>query len=92
MEFLSFLAIPVNVAILLFCGHSGVMEDGSVWVYMFSWNRDNDNVLVPKLWSKFSIIVLAVGVEHFMFILKALLALLIENVPEPVLEAEKKRP
>jgi len=38
MEFLSFLAIPINIAILFFCGHGGNSSEGAVWVYLQSKN------------------------------------------------------
>jgi hypothetical protein len=40
MEFLSFLAIPVNIAILFFCGHNGNSTEGAIWESLQKTNVD----------------------------------------------------
>lgn len=99
MDFLSFLAIPINIAILFFCGHGGESSEGAMWKFMESRNIDpsyewdgSSWTFVSFEWDKYTIFLLAIGVEHLLFIIKAGLAVTIKDVPSEVLVAEKKRP
>ena len=96
MGFISYFAIPMNIAILLFTRFPtkspGVVQDlddllpkeESVLVRYMS-ERD------PNYWTRSNIILFAILIEHLVIALKVVIALIIPDVPFSVTEDEFRR-
>lgn len=78
MEFLAMLSIPTNFAAIYFSDGGGFGKNGESPVVI--WLR-NHNIF----WNKGNIILLIVGVEHLLFIIKILMAIAIPDVSNKVL-------
>jgi len=84
MEFLAMLSIPTNFAAIYFSDGGGFGETGESPVVL--WLRSHN-----IFWNKGNIILLIVGVEHLLFIIKIVMAVAIPDVPNRVLAEETKR-
>lgn len=84
MEFLAMLSIPTNFAAIYFSDGGGLGDKGESPVVI--WLRSNN-----IFWNKGNIILLIVGVEHLLFIIKIVMAVAIPDVPAKVLAEEAKR-
>lgn len=80
------LCIPVNIAIIYFCGDSTYLKQGSSSYVKYMQEQDEE------VWTVANIILLAVLVEHLLLFIKVIIANLIPDVPNKVIESEKKRP
>ncbi len=85
MEVISYLTIVVNVCIIYFTGNSTLVTEGtsSFVEFMVHINKEK--------WTTSNIILLAVLLEHVLFILKMAIAAGIPDVPKSVIKAEEKR-
>ena len=97
IEFLSFMAVPINLSILLFARRPGESEPG--------WNQDLDKVPIEKqsevtqylmsqgdgIWNRYNILLLAIIIEHLLIAFKDAIALMIPDVPLKVQKSEKNR-
>lgn len=96
MNFVSFVAIPINVLILLLCRFPkqqvGVtqdldgltVEEESPMVQYFV-KRD------PYFWNRANIVLFCIFLEHIVIGLKVVIAMVIPDVPRVVTEAENIR-
>ena len=96
MSFVSYIAVPLNVIILLFCRFPTVqvgatqnldelpIEEESVLVRYF---KEKD----PERWTRANIFIMAILVEHIVIGLKIVVALIIPDLPFSVTQAELKR-
>ena len=79
MEFMSFISIPINIAIIYFAADGPGTESTIV------------KKLAEENWSDKTIVLAIVGLEHIVLIMKAFLSVVIPDVPETVISAEFKR-
>lgn len=86
LEFISIICIPINTGIIYFTGDGNLFQSGKSSYIKFLEGRD-----ITK-WNALNIIVLTIGIEHLILLLKVLINVLISDVPKCVIEAEKKRP
>lgn len=87
MEFLAYLSIPTNLAAIYFSGGNGYGNNGSdTDSPVVMWLMDNDS-----FWTRSNVILLIVAVEHALLLVKIFLATIIDDVPQGVIAAEKKR-
>ena len=92
MELMSLLAIPVNIAIIVFTKKQRMYDDHgyedvnktikSAW---YTAQQENNN------WSEFNVILFAVAIEHGLLIIKSIIGLTIQDVPKSVTDDEVKR-
>ena len=96
MGFISYFAIPMNIAILLFtrfpAESPGIVQD------LDDLKPAEESVLVrymserdPNRWNRANIILFAILVEHLVIALKVVIALIIPDVPHQVSEDEFRR-
>ena len=85
MEIMSFISIPINIAIIVFTKKSRVYDangvessDPSSWRQ--SWENYDSDKKTP-FWNEFTVILFAVMIEHVLLFAKSLLSLVIEDVP-----------
>ena len=79
MEFLTFLAVPINFGIIMFTGHKSNWRDSAFWKYIDS-----------EGYSTFTVLVTAVCIEHGFIFVKAAMVSLIKDVPDRVVQAENE--
>ena len=96
MNFVSYVAIPVNLLVLLFCRYPKVTvgyyqdldnidpEEESI---MISWLRKKD----PVFWNRANCVIFCIFMEHIVITLKILIAKLIPDVPFEVIRDEARR-
>jgi len=90
LEIMSFLAIPINVAIIMFTKQSRTKDANGVEVSVNS--AFNTRLTSSESgWTESTVILFAVLIEHFMMFAKVFLNLLIVDVPVKVETDEKKR-
>ena len=92
MELMSLLAIPVNIAIIVFTKQQRMYDDHgkedvnktikSAW---YTAQQENNN------WSEFHVILFAVAIEHGLLFIKSIIGLTIQDVPKSVTDDEVKR-
>lgn len=93
MEVMSFIAIPVNIAIIVFTKKSRVYDqDGVETSKSSAWIQS----MTPKagetsFWNEYTIILFAFLIEHIMMLAKSAIGLLITDVPTEVVKAEAMR-
>jgi len=96
MSFVSYIAIPINVLVLIVCRFPnetvGAFQDSDNLTY------DEESVIIQWLWkrnkpfwNRANMILLAVAFEHLIISLKIVIALLIPDVPASVIQAEQRR-
>jgi hypothetical protein len=85
MEIISYLTIVVNVCIIYFTGNSTLIKVGSSSFVEFMVYMNKEK------WTTSNIILLAVLLEHVLFLLKLAIAAGIPDVPTSVIKAEAKR-
>jgi uncharacterized membrane protein len=85
MEIISYLTIVVNTCIIYFTGDSTVVHNGVSSFVKFMRYQDADK------WVEVNIILLAICIEHVLFMVKLVIAAAIPDVPNSVVEAEAKR-
>lgn len=92
MEIMSFLAIPVNIAIILFTKNNRTYDkNGKEFSVPSAWRASMIDENKNSFWTESNVILFAVLMEHFMMIAKVMLNLLIVDVPVKVETDEKKR-
>ena len=80
------ICIPVNCAIIMFCGDYTYTKEGASSYQKFMVAQDED------YWTYAKIIMFLVLIEHLLLFIKIVIAGLIPDVPRSVIEDEKKRP
>jgi len=85
MEKLTFIAIPVNAAIIYFIGDSLFETSGHSQIT--SWLSDHN----PEFWTSRNILLLILGVEHFLMWYKSSISTFIDDFPKSVRKAKKRR-
>ena len=87
MELISLIAIPINIAILLFTG-KGKDETGDYgYSATVTWLLGKEAIVSP-----FEVAMILVLVEHIIMGIKVVLAELVPDVPKEVVMEERKRP
>lgn len=86
LEFISIICIPINTAIIYFTGDGNLYTPGKSSYIKFLEARNSSK------WSAINIILLTICIEHLILLLKVLINVIISDVPNSVIEAEKKRP
>ena len=87
MELISLIAIPINIAILLFTG-KGKDESGDFgYSATVTWLLGKEAIVSP-----FEVAMVLVLVEHIVLGIKVMLAELVPDVPKEVMFEERKRP
>ena len=81
MEFMSFICIPINIAILYFAA-DGPDTESTIVTNL----RENGDV-----WTDKNILLFIIGLEHAILVIKAFLSVVIPDVPELVISDEFKR-
>ena len=96
MSFVSYVAIPINVVILLVCRFPNVQVGASQ--DLNDLDPEEESVLTQYLqkkdevfWTRTNIFVLAIVIEHAVIALKILIALIIPDVPARVVTEEFRR-
>ena len=96
MGFISYIAIPINVIILLFCRFPKVQVGAEQDLDNITFKEES--VLVQYLkerddlfWNRANIILLAILMEHVIIGLKIVIASIIPDVPKKVIEDEFRR-
>ena len=85
MEVMSFISIPINIAIIVFTKKSRVFDAAgkeysspSSWrQYMQDLGKGDSN----SIWNEFTVVLFAVLIEHLLLFSKSIIALIIEDVP-----------
>jgi hypothetical protein len=87
MQGISLLCIPVNTAIIYFTGNGSFTnsENSESSLEKFLTKQDK------TFWTNSNIIMLAIAIEHILFIIKYLVAVLTSDVPNSVLQRESKK-
>ena len=95
MHFISFFAIPINLAIMLFAREPTVkigLEQDLDTITREELSTMNEFLIErAPYWTRTNVFILAVGVEHLIIGLKLVIALLIPDVPKDVKMAEERR-
>ena len=81
MEFMSFVCIPINIAIIYFAAN-GPGTDSQIIKTLDA--RDD-------YWTDLRILMLVIGIEHAVMILKSFLSVAVPDVPDEVISEEFKR-
>lgn len=95
MHFISFFAIPINLALMLFAREPSVrvgLEQDLDKITRDELSTMNEFLIDrAPYWTRTNVFILAVGVEHLIIGLKLVIAILIPDVPKDVKRAEEKR-
>lgn len=87
MELISMVAIPINLAIMLFTT-TGKDEEGN-----FDQSATVDFLLERKTGrTTFEVVLIMIGIEHLLLGIKVVMASLIPDVPKEVVADERRRP
>ena len=87
MELISLIAIPINIAILIFTS-KGKDETGDYgYSATVTWLLGKEAIVSP-----FEVAMILVLVEHIILGIKVILAELVPDVPKEVIMDERKRP
>lgn len=86
MQGISLLCIPVNTAIIYFTGNGSFTNSENSVSSLEKFLKKQDSTY----WNSSNIIMLAIAIEHALFIIKYLAAVLTSDVPNSVLLRESK--
>jgi len=93
MEIFAILSVPINISIMYFTGETWKVKnpDGTLsWpvkVRFIEWITS----LAPNYWTPMKTLLVAVLIEHGILALKIIVAAIIPDIPESVLDKERKR-
>ena len=96
MSFISFIAIPINLSILIYARSPSVEVGWGQNIESLDFEEEStmSQFLIkmnPERWTKYNILLLAVVLEHVIIGLKSAIAILIPDLPQSVIVAEVRR-
>lgn len=93
MEIFAILSVPINVSIMYFTGRTWKVKnpDGSISWPVSSRFQEWITAYAPNYWNPMRTLLVAFLIEHALLVLKILVSSVIPDVPETVLDYERKK-
>lgn len=86
-QFIAFVAIPINIYIILLCGNDTIGQNEGTKSKTVDWLLSKDS----ELWNKYTICLFLFSLEHVIFIIMVIIEAYIPDVPANIKDENRKR-